>query len=103
MEYEVARDESVTTAVVRAVSSAVGLEPRALPPLAHVVDPDALNALCGSRAGGEPRRGGRFSFLYSYCRVTVDNGEYLTIELLENCPIRRPEPSGAGPRDRPVR
>ena len=84
MESEIGVHESVSTAIVRAVSAVEGREPRRLRPLADVFDPDALDALFDSRPNGEPRTGGRLSFVYSNCRVTIDNGEYLTLQLLEN-------------------
>ncbi|MDG5761775.1 hypothetical protein QA600_20855 [Natronococcus sp. A-GB1] len=86
MEYEVGVNESVTTAIVRAVSAVEGRQPTSMPPLTHVINPDALDALFDSRSNGEPRIGGRLSFIYNRCRVTVDNGEYLTIQLLDDCP-----------------
>ncbi|WP_394348463.1 HalOD1 output domain-containing protein [Natronococcus sp.] len=86
MEYEIGVDESVATAIVRAVSAVEGRQPGSMPPLTHVINPDALDALFDSRSNGEPRIGGRFSLVYSRCRVTVDNGEYLTVQLLEDCP-----------------
>ena len=79
MEYEIGADESVSTAVVRAVSAVEGRDPRSLRPLTDVLDPDALNDLFGSRSDGTSRPGGRLTFVYSECRVTVDNGEYLTL------------------------
>ena len=86
MEYDVGSDESVSTAIVRAVSAVEGRKPSSLPPLTRVLDPDALDALFGSHADGEPRTGGRLSFIYSRCRVTLDNGEFLTIQPLDNRP-----------------
>lgn len=86
MEYEIEGTESVSTAVVRAVSAVDGRKPDSLPPLARVLDPEALDALFDSHADGRPRTGGRLSFIYSFCRVTVDNGEFLTIQPLENHP-----------------
>lgn len=80
MEYDIAPDESVSTAVIRAVSAARGLERCTLRPLADVLDPDALNALFDAKADGTTRVGGRLDFVYAACRVTVDNGEYLTLE-----------------------
>jgi hypothetical protein len=88
MEYEIGADEPVSTAVVRAVSAVDGCEPSALPPLAGVVDPEALDALFEFHPDGGPRRGGRLSFVYDHCRVAVDNGEYLTVCLLDG-PSRR--------------
>ena len=86
MEYDIGSDERVSTAVVRAVSAAEGREPQSLQPLATVLDPDAMNALFTPRADGTARPGGRLSFVYSNCRVTVDNGEYLTLQLLDPPP-----------------
>jgi hypothetical protein len=86
MEYEIENEETVSTAVVRAVSAVDGRKPCALPPLTGVLDPDALDAIFDSQYSGEPRTGGHLSFIYSGCSVTVDNGEYLTVEPLENSP-----------------
>lgn len=83
MEYEIEATESVSRAIVQAVSAVEGREPRALRPLAHVVDPDAVDALFDARADGGPRTGGCLSFVYSNCRVAIENGEFLTVQLLE--------------------
>lgn len=83
MEYEIGTDEPISTAVVRAVSAVEGRDPTSLRPLAEVLDPDALDILFGPQADGTPRPGGRLSFVYSACRVTVDNGEYLTLNPIE--------------------
>ena len=83
MEYEIGPDESVSTAVVRAVSAIEGREPRSLRPLSDVLDPDALDALFEPRSNDRPRVGGQLSFIYSDCVVTIDNGEYLSLDLLE--------------------
>jgi hypothetical protein len=80
MEYEIGPDESVSTAVVRAVSAVNGRDPLSLRPLTEVLDPDALDMLFGSRHDGAPRLAGRLMFVYSNCCVTVDNGEYLTLQ-----------------------
>ncbi len=76
MEYGIGADEPVSGAVVRAVSAVEGREPLSLPPLGNVLDTDALDALFADRSNGTPRTGGRISFVYSNCRLTVDNGEY---------------------------
>lgn len=52
-------------------------------PLWDVLDPEALDGIFGSKPDGGPRIGGRLTFVYSDCRVTVDNGEFLTIQPLE--------------------
>lgn len=83
MEYEIGPNESASTAVVRAVSAVEGREPDSLRPLAYVLGPDALDALFESRSNGQPRTGGCLSFVYSGCCVSIDNGEYLSIEPLE--------------------
>jgi len=95
VEYEIGPGESVSTAVVRAVSAIKGREPRSLRPLADVVDPTALDSLFDPRYDGTPRTGGRLSFVYSDCCITIDNGEYLTLQLLEgrSCDDRDQEPS----------
>jgi hypothetical protein len=83
METEIGSDETVSSAVLRAVCAVVGQEPRSLQPLEQVVDTDALDALFESRQSGEPRPGGRLSFIYANCRVTIYSGEYLTIRQLD--------------------
>lgn len=84
MEYEIGSNESVSMAVVRAVSAVEGREPDLLPPLADVLDPDALDRLFAPRSVGTARTGGRISFVYSTCSVTIDNGEYLTLQPLDS-------------------
>lgn len=83
MESEIGVDEPVTSAVVRAVSAVVGQNPRSLQPLGRVLDTDALDDLFGHRSNGDTRTGGRLSFVYAGCNVTVYNGEYLTINPLD--------------------
>ncbi|MUV56866.1 hypothetical protein GJ632_05395 [Halogeometricum sp. CBA1124] len=84
MEYEIGENESMSTAVVRAVSAVEGREPCSLRPLAYVFDTDALDALFEFRSTGDPRTGGCLSFVYSDCRVSIDDGEYLSVEPLES-------------------
>jgi hypothetical protein len=84
METDIGVDERVTTAVARAVGAVVGQEPDSLQPLGRVLDTDALDALFEDRLNGEPRPGGRLSFVYADCRVTIYNGEYLTINPLDS-------------------
>lgn len=93
MEYEIGEGESVSTAVVRAVSAVDGRKPCHIPPLVRTVEPDALDALFATRSNGEPRTGGHLSFVYNHCQVTVDHDEYLTIRPLECVP------RGTGNRD----
>lgn len=84
VEYEIGPEESVSTAVVRATSAVEGRESRALRSLATVVDPTALDSLFDPRDDGTPRTGGRISFVYDGCFVTIDSGEYLTLRPLED-------------------
>ncbi|WP_256289387.1 HalOD1 output domain-containing protein [Halobellus inordinatus] len=84
VEYEIGPEESVSTAVVRAVSAVVGCETHSLRPLADVIDPTALDTLFDPQYDGTPRTGGRLSFVYNDCCITIDNGEYLTLQLLED-------------------
>ncbi|MFD1597409.1 HalOD1 output domain-containing protein [Halobellus rarus] len=86
MEYDIEVGESVSSAVIRGVSALRGSDPRTVRPLAEVLDPEALDALFDARADDAARVGGRVSFVYNHCRVTVDNGEYLTVQLLETAP-----------------
>lgn len=79
MDYEIEGSESLTEAVVRAASAVNGCPPGALQPLGKVLDPDALDMIFDGRGDDNPRRGGRISFIYSDCRITIDNGEYLTV------------------------
>lgn len=83
MEHEVAPGESVSMAVVSAVSTVVGRDAEEIRPLAEVLDPDALDALFAQRENGASRRGGEVSFIYSDCRVTIQNGEYLSVRPLD--------------------
>ena len=104
MEYEIDSTESLTEAVVRAVSAVNGCQPETLRPLTEVLDPDALNMIFDGRGDGKPRRGGRISFIYSGCRIAIDNGEYLTIDPITDvrrasCPIEpRLDSGGEYPR-----
>jgi hypothetical protein len=94
METEIGRDEAVSTAVIRAVSAVNGREPDALQPLTAIIDPEALDALFAPRPNGTVRGGGRLSFSYDRCRITIDNGEYLTIEPFETTGRVPPTPDG---------
>lgn len=84
MEYDIGPEESVSTAVRRVVSAVKGCEPSELEPIAQSVDPDALDDLFQTQEDGPSRTGGRVSFVYSGCHISIDNGEYLTIEPLDD-------------------
>lgn len=84
MEYDIGAGESVSTAVRRVVSAVKGCKPSELEPIAQSVDPDALDDLFETQEDGPSRTGGRVSFVYSDCHISIDNGEYLTIEPLDD-------------------
>lgn len=84
MDHEINPDETVSTAVVRAVSAFKGVDPCSLRPLAEVVDPESLDSLFAPMYDGTPRRGGQVSFLYAGCRIAIENAEFLTLDLLEH-------------------
>lgn len=86
MNYEIESDESVSEAVVFAVSAVEECDPCSLCPLTDIIDPDALNVLFDPRLDDTPRTGGDLSFDYSNCRVTVYSGDYLTVRPLEGSP-----------------
>lgn len=70
-----------------------------LPPLSTILDPDALDALFESTCDGKQRTGGEVSFIYSECEITIQHGEFLTVEPLAALDGRGPaaEPSDSGP------
>lgn len=96
VDYKIDDEELVGDAVVRAVSAVQGLDPCSIEPLAGVIDPEALDTLFSDRHDGTPRSGGHLSFVYGGCRVTVDNGEYLTVETLERLRAGGRAGSGSG-------
>ncbi|MEF8829655.1 MAG: HalOD1 output domain-containing protein [Haloarcula sp.] len=67
-------DESLSLAVVKAVSDTIETVPEELPPLADAVDPDALEALFADR-----QTTGRVSFLYAGRSVTVAADRTVTV------------------------
>lgn len=91
MEYEPASGETVSMAVLRAVSAIEGREPLDLPPLAGVLDPDALDMLFATYGDAEQPQSGRISFEFSKSRVTVDCGETLTVRA-----VCEPQPNVSG-------
>jgi hypothetical protein len=83
VEYEIGSHEAVTTAVLRAVSAVDGRPIRFLPPLGNVLDTGALDTLFEATSDGTPRTGGRLSFVYGGCRVTLQSEEFLRIQPLD--------------------
>lgn len=84
MDCEIEVGESVSSAVVLAVSAIENRHPSTLRPLADILDPEALDVLFDPTVDGTPRIGGRLSFVYSNCRIAIDNGEFLTLQPLES-------------------
>jgi len=99
IEHRIGEEELTSDSVVRAVSAVQGLNPSSNEPLAGVVETDALDAVFSDRRDGTPRTGGHLSFIYGGCRVTVDNGEYLTVEAVERLRGSGPTGSGSDQRD----
>lgn len=72
LTYEIGEGESVTEAVVTAVSSVADESETELQPLYTVIDPDALDALFGPRWDGTPSaREGKVAFEYGKYEVQV--------------------------------
>ena len=82
MDYEIGNQESVSVAVIRAVSAMTVRRPESLIPLAHTIDPDALDGLFTNCSDGPGRTQARLSFTYNDCCVTVRHGERLSIRQL---------------------
>jgi hypothetical protein len=71
MKYEVRPDEEVSAAVVEAVSAYEDRGLPSLPPLADVIDPDALDALFAPTDGSESARHGKVQFTTNGYEVEV--------------------------------
>lgn len=67
--YDSTRD-SASLAVVSAVSSALGREPRNLPPLQSAIETEALDKLA-TKFSTDPENYGRISFGYEGLEITV--------------------------------
>jgi len=67
-------DQSIVTAVVRAVAAAEGQPTRTLPPLAHTINPGALTACIA-----DSNTDGHVAFDYSGHRVVVDTDGTVTV------------------------
>jgi hypothetical protein len=68
-------DQSIVTAVVRAVATAEGQPTESLPPLANTINPDALRACIA-----ESNTDGHVAFDYSGHRVVVDTDGTVTVD-----------------------
>lgn len=73
--------ETVTEAIVEAIADAEGVSPLDLePPLASVVDPDALEGLVESMGRGPGDDPGRIQFVYCGYTVTVSGGGDVAVQ-----------------------
>lgn len=70
--YKGEADDSLSTAVVKAVAEFLELPPTELDPLYEVFDPEVLDKLYEATGGFvEPEEEGSLTFTYSRCEVTV--------------------------------
>jgi hypothetical protein len=71
-QYSWGDETTLVQTIIETLSSASGLAPEQLPPLHHVVDVDALEAIFGPRCDGKLRSvTGEVSFLYQEHEVVV--------------------------------
>jgi len=80
MQYSIQQGMSTSVAVVEAVSEFEGCEPTELPRLSTVIEPDALDNLFVATDRGRLDRNGELSFAFSNSRVTIEDGETITVE-----------------------
>lgn len=71
MHYEIPEGETLTEAVVFAVSSLQNRDPTDIPPLADTLDPDALERLFVPDNGRTDGNEIYLSFVYCGSRVTI--------------------------------
>jgi hypothetical protein len=86
MERQIGDGESVSAAVVLAVSEREGKDPRKMPPLGAAIDTDALDQLFTPDAMGAIENSGQVVFRYSDSLVTVKSTETLVVEALDSEP-----------------
>lgn len=93
LHYDRRSDESVTTAVTRAIAAVTNTPPTDLDPLFETIDPDALNQLYAPTHGGSSRDDGWVSFHLNNCVVIVDaTGEIEITPDEDDNPITGPVP-----------
>ena len=87
LTYDVAPDETMSEAVVEAVSQVTDVSPipssdtaQALDPLYTAIDPDALDMLCGTDDSNPETR---VVFPYNGCEVTVHGEGHVAVRELE--------------------
>lgn len=82
-EFEInSPTETVSDVVIEAVASKAGEDPLSIDPLHSTLDPDALDAIFGSKLHGAPRNTGiSVTFSYYGYEVTVwSDGQILVAE-----------------------
>ncbi|WP_238709371.1 HalOD1 output domain-containing protein [Natronorubrum halophilum] len=83
LEYEIGQDESVSMATIRAVSAVKECDPCTLTPLYEAIEPDALNKLYEQKPRDTDKAGCKAEFVFSDYHITIENGEYLTLQPVE--------------------
>lgn len=78
MGCEIDPDNEIGVEISNAVSEFEGRSPESLPSLSSTVDPDALDRLW--KTGGPIRSEVQVSFEYSESEITIESGQYMTIE-----------------------
>ncbi|WP_435177437.1 HalOD1 output domain-containing protein [Halorussus sp. AFM4] len=77
--YEISAGESPSEAVVRAVAARTDTAPVDLDPLYDIVDPDHLDAMCGTDDGAD-RVESSVTFTFHGCQVSVTRKEVSVLE-----------------------
>lgn len=78
----VARDETVTEAIVETVAEVKSVDPYDLTPLYDVIDPDALNKICRPK-WSQPPHSLSVEFQYEECNVIVGGDGEVTVRELD--------------------
>ncbi|MFP9191000.1 HalOD1 output domain-containing protein [Natronosalvus vescus] len=79
IQYDRLDNTPLSVAVAEAVGTATGTDITALDPLHYAIDADALERLFEPRADGL-RTGGRVTFEFNECLVTVTSDGEITVE-----------------------
>lgn len=75
-------NHTITEAVVSAVADAEGVSPLELPPLATVIDPDALESFVSGTAGRPGTSSRTVEFRYIDYTVAIDENGDVTVDEL---------------------
>lgn len=71
--------KDITATIVGAVSEATDTNPRNLPPLGEIIDPDSVNRLFSKNAVGERRTEGYATFEFAGCVILVDHDDRVIV------------------------